>query len=213
MKIKGWGEATALLEKNKLPFSKGLVVKKSEDALKIAKKFGFPVMLKIISKDVVHKSDVGGVVKANDENAILSEFDLMLKNTKKKLPKAKVDGILVQKFEPGNEIIVGLKRDYQFGAVVIFGLGGIFVEVMKDVVFRVCPIDKKEAIEMINEIKGISILKGARGEKEADIEAIAEIISKTSKLAENKNILEIDFNPIIANENGAKIVDVRIMTE
>ena len=113
--------------------------------------------------------------------------------------------------ERGKEIIVGMTRDPQFGSVLMFGLGGVFVEVLKDVSFRIAPIGKEEAEEMIEEIKASKILKGIRGEKPVNTEKLVDILVKVSKLAENKKILEVDLNPVIVNETSAIIVDARIM--
>jgi acyl-CoA synthetase (NDP forming) len=114
---------------------------------------------------------------------------------------------------PGQEVIVGLKKDPQFGHALMFGLGGIFVEVYRDVSFRVVPVEKRDALLMISEIKGYSILKGIRGRKPADIDAIADVLVAVSGMAEKKNIIELDINPLIVSENGALAVDARAMVE
>jgi acetyl-CoA synthetase (ADP-forming) len=202
-----------LLEKYKLPFIKSKLCKNAEIAQKNAKIIGFPVALKVISPSIIHKSDVGGVkVNLQNEEEVKSAFEQILKKTKA-LAKKKLEGILVQKMESGTEVIIGMKKDPQFGAVILFGLGGIFVEILKDTSLRIAPVDKKEAIEMIQEIKASNILEGARGKKGVNIDELANIIVKLSKLAEEKKIKEIDFNPVIVNEKTAKIVDARIMVE
>ena len=127
--------------------------------------------------------------------------------------KKRLEGVLVQKMESGIEVIIGMKNDAQFGPVLLFGLGGIFVEILKDTSLRITPVDKKQALGMIQEIKSYPLLEGVRGGKAVNIDAIADIIVKTSKLAENKKIREIDFNPVIVNERSAAIIDVRIMVE
>jgi len=201
-----------LLEKYKIKFFKSKMVKDLDAAAAAAKKFGFPVVLKVISKDIIHKSDVGGVVTGiMDEKKVKEGFLKIMKNIKRKVPKAKIEGVLVQKQCKGEEIIIGMKRDKQFGPVIMFGLGGIFVEVMKDVVFRICPVDRKMAIEMVNEIKAAPVLKGFRGKKKINIDAVVDIITKISKIAmDKKKILEIDLNPIIVDEKNANVVDVRM---
>ncbi len=143
-----------------------------------------------------------------------STYDKILSQIKKAAPDAKIEGILVQQMAPlGHELIVGLKKDPQFGHALMFGLGGIFVEVYKDVSFRVVPIEKNEALDMISEIKGYPILKGIRGRKPADIEALACVLVAVSRMAQKENILELDINPLIVGETGAIAVDARAMVE
>jgi len=204
-----------LLEKYKLPFVKSFLLKSEKAISSAVSKIGFPAVLKISSPDIVHKSDVGGVkLDLQNQEQVLSAYSEILKNIKRKKPRAKIEGLLLQKTESGQEVIVGMKRDPQFDAVLMFGLGGIFVEILKDVSFRIAPIYKQEAIEMIKEIKAVKLLTGARGKKPVNIEAIANILVKTGKLAlENKKILQLDFNPIIVNEKTAKIIDARIIVE
>ncbi|MEE9525228.1 MAG: acetate--CoA ligase family protein [Candidatus Woesearchaeota archaeon] len=202
-----------LLEKYKLPFAKSDLATSPEKAVAIAKKIGYPVALKVISKDILHKTDIGGVkTNIQDEKELSSSYDSILTKAKKKFPKAKIDGILIQKMESGIEVIIGMKRDPQFDVVLMFGLGGIFTEVLKDVSFRIAPIDKQQAEEMIDEIKANQILKGTRGTSPVKISALVDILTKISKLAiENKKIRELDLNPIIVNETSAAIVDIRIL--
>jgi acetyl-CoA synthetase (ADP-forming) len=202
-----------LLEKYKLPFVKSKLCKSAELAQKNAKVIGFPVALKVVSPNIIHKSDIGGVrVNLQNEEEVKNAFEQIIKKTKS-LAKRKLEGVLVQKMESGTEVIIGMKKDPQFGPVILFGLGGIFVEILKDTSLRIAPIDKKEAMEMIQEIKAYKILEGARGKKGVNIDEIANVIVKLSKLAEEKKIKEIDFNPVIVNEKTAKIVDARIMVE
>lgn len=203
-----------LLDKYKISYPKSRLATSPEKATKIAKELGYPVVLKIISKDIVHKSDVGGVkVNLKTEEELTSAYEELLKSVKKKSPKAKLEGVLVQKMESGIEAIIGMKRDPQFDAVIMFGLGGVFVEVLKDVSFRIAPIDKIQAEKMINEIQAIEILKGVRGEKPVKISALVDLLVKVSKLSiTNKKILELDLNPVIVDEKSAKVADVRLMT-
>jgi len=193
-----------LLEKSKLNFVKSKIVKTPEDAVKAAKELKFPIALKLISKDILHKSDEGFVeISLQNENEVLNVCNKMIKRYKKRNYQ-----FLIQRMASGFEVIVGMKKDSQFGNVIIFGLGGIFTEILKDTSLRIAPVDKKEAIEMIKEIKSFQILNGARGKKPINLSLLADIISRTSNL---KNIEELDFNPIIVNENSAVIVDARIM--
>ncbi len=134
-----------LLEKYKIPLVNSLLTKTSKEAVKLSKKIGFPLVLKISSPDIIHKSDIGGVkVGIENENELVKAYDEIIKNAKKK--RAKIEGVVVQKMEQGKEVIVGMKDDPQFGPTIMFGLGGVFVEVMKDVSFRITPDDKKEAL-------------------------------------------------------------------
>ena len=207
-----FNKTTKLLEKYKLPYAKSKLVNSLDKAVKAAKEISYPVVLKIISKDIIHKSDIKGIMFADDEDELISSFEKLEKIAKRK--KAKLDGILIQKKESGKEVIVGMKHDSQFGPVILFGLGGVFVELMKDVSFRIAPIDKKEAEAMIDEIRSSEILKGFRGESPVKISALTDILVKVSNLSmKEKKILEIDFNPIIIDEKSAKIADARVMVE
>jgi len=174
---------------------------------------GYPVVLKAISKKVSHKTDVGAIfLSLYSEKAVQDAFDEISKNVKK--AKAKLDSVLVQKMiVGGQEIMIGGKKDPQFGQTIAFGLGGIFVEVLEDVAFRVVPITKKDAEKMMKEIKGYKILSGFRGKK-YDTGAIVDALMKISKmLDENQNIAELDLNPIIALPKGTIAVDARIILE
>ena len=199
-----------LLDKNKIPLVKSQLVKDEKALNNAIKEIKFPLTMKVISKNIIHKSDIGGVILniKNEEQAINS-FNKILKKTKKQNP----EGILLQKMIQGQEIIVGMKRDPQFGPVLLFGLGGIYVEILKEKSLKITPVDKKSALEMIKEIKLFKILEGARGKEKINIESIAKIIVKLSELSEDKKIVEVDFNPIIATEKTAKVVDARIMIE
>lgn len=202
-----------LLEKYKIPFVKSSLAKNIEDAKKIAKKIKYPVVLKAISPDMIHKSDVGAVsIDIEDEQELEEEYEILLKRIPKKAKK-NLEGVLVQKMETGKEIMIGMKKDPQFGPVILFGLGGIFVEVLKDTSLRIAPIKKKEAIEMIKEIKGYNILEGTRNQEPVDINSLANIIVKLSDLSNEKKVKEVDFNPVLADKRSAKVADMRIMIE
>jgi len=195
-------EAVNLLKKYNLDFVDFHII----NSLKDFDKLRYPIVLKIFSKKILHKTDVGGVIT----NIRDKEKAKMCFNKLKRIRD--VEGIVAQKQEEGVEVIIGMKRDEQFGPVVMFGLGGIFIEVLRDVSFRICPLTKKDAFEMIKEIKGYKILKGIRGKKGVDIDKIVDLILKLSKLALNeKEIKEIDLNPVIVNEKRAVIVDVRML--
>jgi acetyl-CoA synthetase (ADP-forming) len=208
-------EAREVLEEYNIPFAKWAFVKSSSQAIELAKKIGFPVVLKVVSKDILHKSEVGGVMvnlKSSDE--VGKAFEQIMKNVKKHKPKAKIEGMLISKMvEEGKQVIVGGIKDPQFGHVIMFGAGGIYTELAKDTSLRIVPITKKDAEEMIAETKIYEILKGYRGEK-CDINALIKILLNTSKfLEENKEVKELDINPIIAHSKGAIAVDARIIVE
>ena len=206
-------ESKKLLEKYKIPFVKTKLCTSKKEALDFAKRIGFPVALKISSPEILHKTDVGGVkLGIETETDLRKAWDEIQKVVKQKVPKVKLEGILVQEMVFGREIALGMKRDAIFGPVLMFGLGGIFVEVLKDVVFRVTPVDKKEAKNMITQIKGFEILKGFRGQEKVNLEKLTEIITKFSKLSLlEKDLREIDLSPIMANGKGSYILDARFL--
>ncbi|MBU4490841.1 MAG: acetate--CoA ligase family protein, partial [Euryarchaeota archaeon] len=205
-------EAKNLLAKYGIPVTKGQIATTADEALAIALQLGTPVAMKISSPDISHKSDVGGVALNVRREEVRTTYNEIISRINKAAPNANIEGILVQEMAPpGHETIVGLKKDAQFGHALMFGLGGIFVEVYKDVSFRVAPIDKSDALDMIAEIKGYPILKGIRGRKPADIEAIADVLVSVSEMAEKENIIELDINPLIVSESGAIAVDARAM--
>ncbi|MDO8728037.1 MAG: acetate--CoA ligase family protein [Candidatus Methanoperedens sp.] len=214
MKILTEHETKKVLSKYGIMVTQESLAKSSDEAFSIASTIGFPVAMKISSPDISHKSDVGGVVLNIKKEDVKTAFSDMISRIKKAVPGANIEGVLVQQMAPsGHEVIVGLKKDAQFGHALMFGLGGIFVEIYKDVSFRVTPIDKKEALEMISEIKGYPILKGIRGKKPADIDAVAQVLVSVSEMAQKENIVELDINPLIVGEIGAIAVDARAMVE
>lgn len=209
-------EAKKICEAYGIPITKFKVAKNIKEAIKFANEIGYPVVFKIISPDIIHKTDVGGVILdiKNDEEAEKA-YKQIIKNVKKKAPNARIHGIFVQEMAPeGTEVIVGALKDPQFGPTLMFGLGGIFVEILKDVTFRIAPLTKDEAKEMIKEIRGYPLLKGYRGKPPADEEAIIDIILKVSKLVmDYQQISQLDLNPIFVYEKGAKVIDARIILE
>ena len=168
------------------------------------------MVLKIISQKALHKTELKAIRVVKQEEDLEKEFNELLKLNKKK--RLNMDGILVQEFVEGKEIIVGLKKDMTFGHVIMLGLGGIFVELLKDVTFRACPITKEDSQSMINDLKGNKILFGFRGEKGVNIELLKELLVKTSKIPlKNQKIAELDINPLIINDKKALVVDARIV--
>jgi hypothetical protein len=208
MQQKDWEFTSRILAKYGLPTASAELCSSEQEIIGAGKKISYPVALKAISADIVHKTDVGGV-ELNLKND--SELLLAYRKMSAKLGNRPGQKFLVQKMEAGLEVIAGMKRDKQFGPVIMVGLGGIFVEVMKDVAFRVAPIKEKEAEAMLEELKAYKILEGARGKK-YDISALARILVKISDLSmKEPEVLELDLNPIMLKEKGAAIVDARIM--
>jgi len=199
-----------------IPVTRFKVAGTPEEAVKFAKALGYPVVLKIVSPDIIHKFEVGGVMlDLKSPSEVKDAYENILNSVQRHKPDAKVLGILVQEMAPpSTEVIVGATKDPQFGPALMFGLGGIFVEVLKDVTFRIAPITESDAREMITEVKAYPVLKGYRGQPPADIDAIINILLNTSKLVmDHPEIKELDLNPIMVYEKGAKTVDARIILE
>jgi acyl-CoA synthetase (NDP forming) len=209
-------ESKELLKKAGIPVVEAKVARSKKEAISISKEMGFPVVLKISSPDVVHKSDSGGV-KLGLANAteVGKAYNEIISSVKQAYPKAQIEGVSVQSMAPpGVEVIVGMSKDPQFGPVLMFGLGGILVEVLKDVSFRIVPVTARDAREMIREIKGYPVLEGYRGQKPASIPALEKLIAKVSQFVEkNPHIKELDLNPIFAYPDKAVAVDARIILE
>jgi len=193
-----------------------LIAHKIDDAVKTADKIGYPVVLKIFSPDVIHKSDVGGV-KVNLKNAdeVKEAYNSIISSVSRAIPDAHIEGVQVTKMVTGGkEIIIGVTKDPSFGSLIMFGMGGIYVEVLKDVSFRIAPLTSHDAEVMIREIKMFPLLKGVRGEKGVDLEAVKESLLRISQLVcDFPEILEMDINPFKAYEKGAEsmiAIDSRI---
>lgn len=209
-------EAKSICKEYGIPVTDFRIAKNEAEAVSFADEIGYPVVLKIISPDVIHKSDVGGVIVGlKTAEDVRNAYKQIIENVKNHKPNAKIIGMLVQEMAPSStEIIVGAIKDPQFGPALMFGLGGIFVEVLKDVTFRIAPLTKDEAEEMIKEVRAYPLLKGYRNTPPADIEAIVNILLNTSRLVmEHQEIKELDLNPIMVYEKGAKTVDARIILE
>ncbi len=186
--------------------------KTTDEAVKAGEKIGFPVVMKVVSPDVVHKTDSGGVIVGIKSMAELEKsFNQIIENQKKFNPNADIRGISVQEMAKGEEIIIGAVKDPQFGPMVMFGIGGIFVEIFKDVSYRLIPIEKIDAEEMISEIKGYPLLCGARGREIVNLESIKMTLQNVSKLLMDfDEIKEMDLNPIFVNKEKATVADARI---
>ena len=187
-----------------------------EQAVTIAKEIGLPVVMKIASADVVHKSDAGGV-KLGLKTAVQvgKAYDDIMKSIKAAFPNAKIEGVSVQTMaRPGVEVIIGMSKDAQFGPVLMFGLGGVLVEILKDVAFRIVPLVKRDAKEMIREIKGFPLLQGYRGSDPVDVDNLESMLLKVSEFVDKTPaIKELDLNPIFAYKDGAVAVDARVILE
>lgn len=207
-------DASKVLQAYEIPTTKKSLATTVDEAVQQANSIGYPVVLKIDSKDILHKTEAGGIrLSLQNAEQVKQAFDDILLSAHKYHPDAHINGVMVQEMvAKGTEVIVGVTRDASFGPVIMFGLGGIFVEVFKDIAFRVAPITRQDALEMINEIKGKAIFDGVRGEEALDVEAIVDILLRVSSLVQDYDIEELDLNPIIVTEKCAKAVDALIVT-
>jgi len=209
-------KAKELLKKAGIPVVETRLARNKKEAVSISTKMGFPVVLKIASPDIIHKSDIGGVKLDLKNSAQVSKaYTEIMSSVKQGHPQARIDGVSVQNMvRPGTEVIIGMTKDAQFGPVLMFGLGGILVEVLKDVSFRVIPVTKRDANEMIREIKGYPLLEGYRGQEPVNIAYLEELILKVSDFVQkNPQVKELDLNPIFAYRDSAVAVDARIILE
>jgi acyl-CoA synthetase (NDP forming) len=207
-------EAKEVLAEAGIPATSTTLAASREDAIAQAQAAGYPVVLKVVSRDIAHKSDVGGVkLNLTDSAAVGDAFDAIMSSARAAVPGAAIDGVSVQPMaRPGTEVIVGMTTDEQFGPVMMFGLGGIMVEVLKDVAFRIVPLTERDARQMIGDIKGAPILDGVRGAPPADRAALARTILGVSNLVQqHPEIRELDLNPVFAYPDGAMAVDARIV--
>jgi acyl-CoA synthetase (NDP forming) len=207
-------EAKELLKRSGIDVVETKLATSKEEALSISKQLGYPVALKIASADVIHKSDAGGVkLDLKTAAQVGKAYAEILKSIKKEYPGAKIQGISVQKMaKPGVEVIIGVSKDAQFGPVLMFGLGGILVEILKDVSFRIVPLEKRDAREMIREIKGYPVLDGYRGTEPVNVAKLEEMILKVSAFVEqHPEVEQLDLNPVFASSGGAIAVDARVI--
>ena len=207
-------EAKELLREYGIPVPDFELIRSEGEISKLTENINYPVVMKIVSPDIIHKSDAGGVkLDIKDEKEAKLAYQEIIFNIKKYNKEARIEGVIVYPLIPKEiEVIVGMIKDPHFGPVAMFGLGGIFVEVLKDISFRVIPLEERDVQEMITEIKGYEILKGVRGKPPRDIQAIKEVLMKISKLTmENPEINEIDLNPIFIFEKGLQVVDARMI--
>ncbi|MDW7669354.1 MAG: acetate--CoA ligase family protein [Bacillota bacterium] len=199
-------DANKDLSKAGISMAKTILCKSKEEVLKAIKEVNFPVVLKILSSDIMHKTEAGCVVVGIENNEdLLEAYDRVINNAKKYNSNANIQGVIVQQMlSKGLEVIFGVKKDEQFGHTVIFGMGGIYVEIYEDVALRILPIDEDQAVEMINETKISKILKGARGQN-YNFSEVIDVLLKLSKYVENNpKVEEIDINPYILYDDGSK---------
>ena len=185
-----------------------------EEAISVSQRLGLPVVLKIASPDVVHKSDAGGVkLGLETSEQVGKAYDDIVEAIKQKYSGAKIQGVSVQKMaRPGVEVIIGMSKDAQFGPVLMFGLGGVLVEILKDVAFRIVPLTQRDAGEMVREIRGYPLLEGYRGQEAVDVAKLEEMIIKVSNFVEqNPDVDELDLNPVFAYSDSAVAVDARVI--
>ncbi len=207
------GEARKVLDHAGIQMAEGEIVNSIEDCVDAAERIGFPVVLKIVSEDIVHKMDVGGIaVDLQNSKEVEEAYESIMSHVKKRKPDARIQGISVAEMvEGGEEVVIGGMTDPSFGPVVMFGLGGIYVEIFEDVEFRVAPISTDEAHRMMRDIDSYRLLTGARGQERRDLDALAEMISRVGALLYNvEEINDIDLNPVASLDDGAKALDVAI---
>ena len=207
-------EALALLSEYGLPVPRHQLVTTPKQALAAAQRIGYPVVLKVVSRSISHKSEIGGVrIGLDNEEALNGAWEEMTRAVQTTGQRSSLEGFLLcEQVPPGLECIIGIVKDAQFGHAVMFGLGGIFVEVIKDIAFRVLPITRQDAEELVKETKSYKLLSGIRGQKARDIGAVVDCLMKIAAVVEdNRTIAEIDINPIVIFEKGAMILDARIL--
>ena len=214
MQLTNFEDAKKLLSKYKISFPRTVFALPAEvltkagfkkDFLKVINSFKYPIFLKVYGKDILHRTDIGGVGEANNKIEAKKEFLRMIKIKG-------TDGVIIQEEVDGKSLIIGMKRDLQFGPVIIVGIGGIFTEILNDFVLRVAPISEKDALKMIAELKGYNYLIGKRDKKSINFKAVAKIIVSLSNLAiKETEIKEIDLNPVISNAKIASAVDFKFL--
>ncbi len=207
-------EAKQILGQAGINCTETKLAESKQQAVALSEEIGYPVVLKISSVDITHKSDAGGVkVNLKSREEVEAAFDRIMDSARSKFPNANIEGVSVQGMaKPGIEIIMGMIKDANFGPVIMFGLGGVLVEVLKDVSFRIVPLEKADAVDMTEEIQGKKLLNGFRGQEPADIPCLQDMLVKLSDfVAATPGIEEIDMNPVFAYKDGAVVVDARII--
>jgi acyl-CoA synthetase (NDP forming) len=209
-------EAQEIMKIARVPIPKTVIVRSLVQAVNVSREIGYPVVMKVVSKDIIHKSDAGGVaLDLVNEKEVIDAYEAIMRNCKAKVPEAQIEGVEVTEMvSAGTEIIAGAKIDPSFGPIVMVGLGGIYVEVMRDVTFRAHPLNRGEVLSMIEQIRSYPLLLGVRGEKTKDIGSLVDIILTLGSIVQKcRGITDIEINPVMVYEQGAgaKAVDVRIL--
>lgn len=207
-------EAKALINSVGIPIPSSGAARDEDEAVNIAESISYPVVLKVISPQVIHKTDFGGVkIGARNKDEVKRDFSDIIENIRRKVPDAEVIGILVEKMAfQSTEVIIGGIRDLQFGPAIMFGLGGIFTEILKDISFRLAPVTRDESFSMMEELKGYPLITGYRGNKPLDRDTLSDAIVKVSELMTGlEEIQEIDLNPVFLYPEGLIVVDARII--
>jgi acetate---CoA ligase (ADP-forming) len=209
-------EAQGLMHLAGIPVPKSRIAHSIDEAVHYAEEIGYPVVMKVVSKDIIHKSDAGGVaLDLVDREEVINAYEAILHNSRSHFPDARIEGMEVDEMVKAEvETIVGARRDHAFGPIVMFGLGGIYVEVMQDIAFRAFPLDRRETMKMISQIRSYPLLLGVRGEKRKDIETVADTILKVGTILQQcKDITDIEINPLVvySQGEGVRAVDVRIL--
>jgi acyl-CoA synthetase (NDP forming) len=206
-------EAKQALAAAGIPVAAARLARNRDEAVALASEAGFPAVLKVVSPEISHKSDVGGVqLDLADAAAVGAAYDAIVSSVAAAAPTARVEGVAVQKMAPpGTEVIIGVNQDPQFGPVIMFGLGGVLVELLEDVAFRVVPIERRDAAQMTREIRGARLLAGFRGGPAVDLAAIETLLLDVSRFVEtHPEVAELDLNPVLAYPDGVVAVDARI---
>ena len=209
-------DAVRLLKEYSVPYPTHDLARNADQAVQISEKLGFPVILKIVSPEVVHKSDAGGVLVGLENTTQVREgFATLVGRVTSAVPGARIEGVLVcEQADPGFEVIVGALEDATFGPTVMFGLGGIYAEVLRDVTFRIAPLSRQDAVAMVEEIQGYSLLTGVRGQTPCDLKALADLLLSVSRLITNRrDVKELDLNPVRLYERGLLVLDARMVTK
>lgn len=209
-------EGHRLMEIMRVPMPKSMLARNLEEAIGAAESIGYPVVMKVVSRDIIHKTDIGGVaLDIDDKNEVIDAYQAILHNCRTRQPSAVIQGVQIsQMIRGGAEFIIGARRDSSFGPIVMFGFGGIYVEVLKDVAFRAFPMTRREVMEMLKDVRSYRILLGVRGQEKKDIDAIVDTIIKVGTVIRRcKSISDIEINPLFVCEHGSgvKAVDVRII--
>ncbi len=211
MRKLGYADSEKLLKRFRIPSLKGGLATNEEQAASLARKLGYPVALKVSSPQIIHKTEMGGVLPdVRDESELRKGFRQILARARR-VKGASLEGVIVQERGSGREVIVGSRQDPAFGPVLMFGLGGIFVEVLKDVSFRLIPLERKDAREMIKELRGRAILEGVRGEEPVDFRKLEDFLLSVSRMVQRSRLRELDINPAFASPEGVRAADVKVL--